>query len=118
MPVRVKKTRQNNKLGPGSEPGSRRHKTDKRSATGLSKAALRWYIPLAAQGLVPRVGLLRKPPDGINRRSGVGGTSRHRFFDEAAQRLIAGWSSPVARQAHNLKVTGSNPVPATKLLSF
>ena len=24
----------------------------------------------------------------------------------------AGWSSPVARHAHNLKVTGSNPVPA------
>jgi hypothetical protein len=29
--------------------------------------------------------------------------------------LGAGWSSPVARQAHNLKVTGSNPVPATIL---
>ena len=29
-------------------------------------------------------------------------------------KFIAGWSSPVARQAHNLKVTGSNPVPATK----
>src|SRR5476651_1710552 len=28
--------------------------------------------------------------------------------------FAAGWSSPVARQAHNLKVTGSNPVPATK----
>jgi hypothetical protein len=27
----------------------------------------------------------------------------------------AGWSSPVARQAHNLKVRGSNPLPATKL---
>ena len=27
----------------------------------------------------------------------------------------AGWSSPVARQAHNLKVTGSNPVPATRI---
>jgi hypothetical protein len=26
---------------------------------------------------------------------------------------IAGWSSPVARQAHNLKVLGSNPSPAT-----
>ena len=26
---------------------------------------------------------------------------------------VAGWSSPVARQAHNLKVAGSNPVPAT-----
>src|SRR4051794_15797343 len=29
----------------------------------------------------------------------------------------AGWSSPVARQAHNLKVTGSNPVPASQGLS-
>ena len=27
----------------------------------------------------------------------------------------AGWSSPVARQAHNLKVVGSNPTPATKI---
>ena len=26
---------------------------------------------------------------------------------------IAGWSSLVARQAHNLKVVGSNPAPAT-----
>ena len=25
------------------------------------------------------------------------------------------WSSPVARQAHNLKVVGSNPAPATNL---
>ena len=31
---------------------------------------------------------------------------------------VAGWSSPVARQAHNLKVTGSNPVPATKSSSL
>src|SRR5271166_3641724 len=28
--------------------------------------------------------------------------------------LDAGWSSPVARQAHNLKAAGSNPAPATK----
>ena len=28
--------------------------------------------------------------------------------------IIAGWSSPVARRAHNPKVAGSNPVPATK----
>lgn len=28
----------------------------------------------------------------------------------------AGWSSPVARQAHNLKVVGSNPTPASKFL--
>ena len=26
--------------------------------------------------------------------------------------LAAGWSSLVARQAHNLKVAGSNPAPA------
>src|SRR5438034_126128 len=31
------------------------------------------------------------------------------------QTLIAGWSSPVARQAHNLKVIGSNPIPATSV---
>ncbi len=28
----------------------------------------------------------------------------------------AGWSSPVARQAHNLKVVGSNPTPATNYI--
>lgn len=27
--------------------------------------------------------------------------------------MDAGWSSPVAREAHNLEVAGSNPVPAT-----
>src|SRR5665213_1841880 len=31
-----------------------------------------------------------------------------------ASHFDAGWSSPVARQAHNLKVVGSNPTPATK----
>ena len=35
-------------------------------------------------------------------------------FPPRENTLGAGWSSPVARQAHNLKVTGSNPVPATK----
>ena len=30
--------------------------------------------------------------------------------------IIAGWSSLVARQAHNLKVGGSNPSPATNRL--
>ena len=28
---------------------------------------------------------------------------------------VAGWSSPVAREAHNLEVAGSNPVPATSV---
>ena len=36
--------------------------------------------------------------------------------DTATSRIPdnAGWSSPVARQAHNLKAAGSNPAPATK----
>src|SRR3954452_7144888 len=38
------------------------------------------------------------------------GLPAHPFF---VCRLGAGWSSPVARQAHNLKVIGSNPIPAT-----
>src|SRR5437763_6904683 len=28
----------------------------------------------------------------------------------------AGWSSPVAREAHNLEVVGSNPAPATDVV--
>ena len=35
-------------------------------------------------------------------------------FSSRRALIIAGWSSPVARQAHNLKVIGSNPIPATK----
>ena len=33
--------------------------------------------------------------------------------DDLRSSINAGWSSPVARQAHNLKVRGSNPLPAT-----
>ena len=60
--------------------------------------------------------LLRKPPDGIDRRrTSVGRVHFGSGFSEGLQRFNAGWSSPVARQAHNLKVIGSNPIPATKL---
>ncbi len=31
---------------------------------------------------------------------------------------VAGWSSLVARRAHNPKVVGSNPAPATKIFTF
>jgi|688.fasta_scaffold134298_4 hypothetical protein len=36
-------------------------------------------------------------------------------YNAINQNHIAGWSSLVARQAHNLKVLGSNPSPATNL---
>ena len=34
------------------------------------------------------------------------------------QTIGVGWSSPVARQAHNLKVAGSNPAPATNSMEL
>jgi hypothetical protein len=41
-------------------------------------------------------------------------TTRRSTISSAPRlRFDAGWSSPVARQAHNLKVVGSNPAPAT-----
>ena len=36
------------------------------------------------------------------------------FFRAKAHPDIAGWSSLVARRAHNPEVVGSNPAPATK----
>ena len=46
----------------------------------------------------------------------VGGADQKKLLPGMvnAHILGAGWSSPVARQAHNLKVVGSNPTPATK----
>ena len=38
-----------------------------------------------------------------------------KHLKEAQTIYIAGWSSPVARRAHNPKVVGSNPAPATTL---
>src|SRR5580704_5109582 len=35
----------------------------------------------------------------------------------ACYNQFAGWSSPVARWAHNPKVAGSNPAPATNLFN-
>src|SRR5438045_6744274 len=40
------------------------------------------------------------------------------FERVSASDVGAGWSSPVARQAHNLKVAGSNPAPATNVKSL
>ena len=40
--------------------------------------------------------------------------AQHPAQKPANNALTAGWSSPVARQAHNLKVAGSNPAPATR----
>jgi hypothetical protein len=60
--------------------------------------------PQASQGrTAARTGFSRE-------ESQAGGCRRRRLRPTIS---VAGWSSPVARQAHNLKVAGSNPAPAT-----
>jgi hypothetical protein len=49
----------------------------------------------------------------VSRRGRVG---RRQVFQPIRFTIGAGWSSPVARQAHNLKAAGSNPAPATTLI--
>ena len=72
---------------------------------GLTKAVYEWTRENARRFFA--AGLSKPRHDCyISRRAGVSRASRFRWFD-------AGWSSPVARQAHNLKVVGSNPTPAT-----
>ncbi len=61
----------------------------------LSFCSMLWYTSIVVAKLARRKSagsmyLLRPPPNKID----------------------AGWSSPVAREAHNLEVAGSNPVPA------
>ena len=46
--------------------------------------------------------------------AGEDGKQNKTGHKHGTQKFIAGWSSPVARQAHNLKAAGSNPAPATK----
>ena len=42
--------------------------------------------------------------------------TRRRSLVRIQVRALAGWSSSVARRAHNPEIAGSNPVPATKLV--
>src|SRR5262245_11184659 len=57
----------------------------------------------------------RSLPGLPNAALGLATTHSHQPGTHAQHVLTAGWSSPVARQAHNLKVPGSNPGPATKI---
>jgi hypothetical protein len=67
-----------------------RHKILKSRPMGLSKATLRWYIPLAPKGICPGC-LLRKPPDGIDRRPWALASIRFGFgFSKARNGLSRG----------------------------
>jgi hypothetical protein len=66
-----------------------------------------------ARAILPRFSANLGPWQPSNRVIGLLHTRRRRNF-AGIFASGAGWSSPVARQAHNLKVVGSNPTPATK----
>ncbi len=59
----------------------------------------------------------RHPSPAVPRRKTPGptGPRRKRPGRNPARHPDAGWSSPVARQAHNLKVVSSNLAPATNI---
>ena len=72
----------------------------------------RWYCVLR-RGRVGRRQVIeghRRPLHVTGRRSSQANKAS---FTISKPSHGAGWSSPVARQAHNLKVVGSNPTPAT-----
>ena len=81
-----------------------------------------WRAPLALCPAVTRT----THRDPLELRGATVGTRPRLavFVDRVGSRMlasrvvvdVAGWSSPVARWAHNPKVGGSNPPPATKLL--
>ena len=52
-------------------------------------------------------------PDGVSRRDGAGAPRPPSAPAGRVVRTDAGWSSSVARWAHNPEVAGSNPAPAT-----
>ena len=56
---------------------------------------------------------LEQPPPNRRRQCLRGPANKKSGLAQTAHNG-AGWSSPVARQAHNLKAAGSNPAPATK----
>jgi hypothetical protein len=57
--------------------------------------------------------LLQTRSSGVSVNSTVGDAPA--FASKCFSFFDAGWSSPVARQAHNLKVVSSNLAPATKI---
>ena len=87
-----------------TEPGGHSEGQNTRShpELGRENPQRRWYC-VSRRGRVGRR-QARQPP-----------ISSHRSRRQPTP-THAGWSSPVARQAHNLKVIGSNPIPATKSL--
>jgi hypothetical protein len=77
------------------------------------RSALRSFAPDEVIWPFGDAGWSSPPPFRLSKRE----TKEVPGLPFAAQTAVgAGWSSPVARQAHNLKVAGSNPAPATNAI--
>ena len=97
--------------GHGEGPNTRSH-----PELGRESPQRRWYC-VPRRGRVGRRQVRRTHPPAAHpgpTRPATNPSPTIRPQPKAPRHPDAGWSSPVARQAHNLKVAGSNPAPATK----
>ena len=115
------------RTSPGIEAGARGVKKTHSQDKGRSSHEQRPYKRAAPGNWLGPLGVSNKDapratqPNMVTRGGAARRPDRHRRDGHtkdasglhSAQHGDAGWSSPVARQAHNLKVVGSNPTPAT-----
>ena len=105
-------------LGGFGRPGghSEGHNTRSHPELGRENPLRRWYCA-SRRGRVGRRQAFQTRPHLPGPRTSPAVNSSRKLQPEtpagAQNSDNAGWSSPVARQAHNLKVEGSNPSPAT-----
>ena len=90
----------------------RRCPTRPHSELGRESLQRRWYFVLR-HGRVGRCLVFQLHGPSTRRLTNFDNSSPGCLAAGCFFLLGAGWSSPVARQAHNLKVAGSNPAPAT-----
>jgi hypothetical protein len=88
-------------------PSTRSH-----SELGREIPPRQWYC-VSRRGRVGRRQVFQAEPVPSSQRPAPRTAIPHTGCLTPTEHRIAGWSSPVARQAHNLKVVGSNPAPAT-----
>ena len=93
---------------------------ESRSSPGPQMTVITLHVPQPSPKLwgrrlsrntYPVCNRAEKPPRKTKRNRRPNTPGRRSAFRNT---IAAGWSSPVARQAHNLKVAGSNPAPATR----
>ncbi len=93
---------------------------ESRSLPGLLKAMLSAFVKANTSGFASQIHQSSQHKIGPSRKHRAAASGPFCLLKSLKRNnnscaLGAGWSSPVARQAHNLKAAGSNPAPATKI---